>query len=73
MAATPNQRLPKIRLDQPRAPRRLAVPPEHQRGATADATAHVPAHPQRAGRCDADADKVAMSALKRRHLKGKGL
>jgi hypothetical protein len=46
MAAAPDPRLPQVRLDQPRAAGRVAVPPEHQRHPAAGQPAHVPADPQ---------------------------
>ena len=41
MAAAPDQCVPEVRLDQPRAAGRLAVPAEHCRHATVDEPAHV--------------------------------
>jgi hypothetical protein len=52
------QRLPQVRLDQPRAAGRVAVPPEHQRDPAADEPAHVPADDQGPGRGDAAAEQI---------------
>ena len=49
------QRLPQVRLDQPRAAGRLAVPAEHRDRAAADEPAHVPADAGRSRRRDAAA------------------
>jgi hypothetical protein len=59
MDPAPDQRLPQVRLDQPRTARRLAVPPEHQRHAAADEPAHVPADDQGPRRGDAAAVEIA--------------
>ena len=58
MAAAPHPRLPQVRLDQPRAAGRVAVPPEHRRHPAADEPAHVPDDHQGAGRGDAAAVQV---------------
>ena len=55
MAAAAHQRLPEVRLDQPRAARRLGLPAEHLGDPAADEPAHVPAHPARARRSHATA------------------
>ena len=44
MAAAPHQRVPEVRLDQPRAAGRLGLPAEHRGDPAADEPAHVPAH-----------------------------
>src|SRR5688572_9234547 len=59
MDTAPHERLPQVRLDQPRAPGGVAVPPEYQRDPAADEPAHVPADDQGAGRGDASAVEVA--------------
>src|SRR5688572_13815424 len=59
MDTAPDQRFPEVRLDQPRASGRVAVPPEHQRDPAADEPAHVPADHQRPGRGDAAAVQVS--------------
>ena len=45
-----------IRMDQPRTARRVGIPPEHQHHSANHEQPHVSAHPQRLGRCDADAE-----------------
>ena len=42
--------LPQVRLDQPRAPGRVAIPPKHQRDSATHVQPHVPLDPQRPGR-----------------------
>ena len=44
VAAAADQRLPEVRLDQPRAAGRVAIPAEHRGDPAADEPAHVPAH-----------------------------
>ncbi len=58
MDPAPHPRLPQVRVDQPGAAGRVAVPPEHRRDPAADEPAHVPAHAQGAGRCDAAAEQM---------------
>ena len=66
MVAAPDARLSQIRLDQPRAARRLAVPPEHLHRSATDEPADVPAHAQGSGRRDAHAEQVI--SPRTRHL-----
>ena len=56
------QRLPEVRLDQPRAAGRLAVPAEHRDRPAADEPAHVPADAGRARRRDAAAGQMSRAA-----------
>ena len=67
VAAAPHQRVPEVRLDQPRAAGRLGLPAEHLGDPAADEPAHVPAHPARARRSHAPAraNDVARSAAAR--------
>ena len=58
VAAAADAGLPEVRLDQPRAAGRVAVPAEHRHRAAADEPAHVPAHAGRAGRRDAAAQQM---------------
>jgi uncharacterized protein with von Willebrand factor type A (vWA) domain len=60
VAAAPDARLPEVRLDQPRAAGRLAVPAEHFHRAATAQPAHVPAHAGRAGRRDALAEQMTV-------------
>jgi uncharacterized protein with von Willebrand factor type A (vWA) domain len=55
VAAAPHQCLSQVRLDQPRAAGRVAVPPEHRHHRPADQPAHVPADAGRPRRSDAAA------------------
>ena len=58
VAAAPHARLPQVCLDQPRATRRVAVPPEHQHHPAAHQQPHVPFVTQRPGGDDAAAVKI---------------
>ncbi len=49
----PDPRLPQVRVDQPRAPGRVAVPAEHQHHPAAGGQPHVPAVVEGVGRDDA--------------------
>jgi len=42
----------------------MEIPPKHQCGTATDASAHVPAYRERAGRCDEDADEIALKLPK---------
>jgi hypothetical protein len=57
LAAAPHPGLPAVRLDQSRAPGRLAVSAEHRDRAATDEPAHVPAHAGRARGRDAAAQQ----------------
>ena len=62
MAAAPHQRVPEVRLDQPRAAGRLGLPAEHLGDPAAHEPAHVPAHPARARRSHATAGEMRRGA-----------
>ena len=59
------QRLPEVRLDQPRAAGRVAVPPEHRGDPAADVAPHVSGHPPRARGSDATAVEMTPAGLAR--------
>src|SRR5215218_3960438 len=65
MAAATHRRVPEVRLDQPRAARRLGLPPEHRRGAAADEPPDVSAHVAGARRSHAPVEQMIRRAMLR--------
>src|SRR5438105_54039 len=68
MAGAADQRVPQVRLDQPRAARRLGLSPEHLGDPAADEPADVPADPAGARRSHAPAEQMTVRAVWRSAL-----
>src|SRR6185369_15827661 len=62
VAAAADQRVSEVRVDQPRAARRVGLPPEHRGDPATDEPAHVPAHLARARRSHATARQMTRRA-----------